>query len=201
EVEIRYILPTLLKAARQLAEQRRVQFVLPVAPGLEAQTVEARLRRGSSGASGIRVLERSTYDALAWSTLAIVASGTATVEAALLRRPMVVVYRVSPVTAFLARRMVDINFFSMVNILAGKKVVEELIQDGFTAPRLVSEVARLLDDPQAQSAMIEELKAVTSHLGKGGAIQRLADTVMKMVEAPKLELPSAATRAVQIREE
>lgn len=184
EVEIRYILPTLLRAARRISGQRRVQFVLPVAPGLETRRVETYLEQGSPGAPEIRVLEHATYDALAWSTLAVVASGTATVEAALLGRPMVVVYRVSPVTAFLARRMVDINFFSMVNILAGKKVVEELIQNDFTAPRLAAEVTRLLDGSQAQSAMVEELKAVTAHLGKGGAIQRLADTVMKMVEEP-----------------
>lgn len=184
EVEIRYILPTLLQAARRISGQRRVQFVLPVAPGIEKRRVEAYLEQGSPDAPEIRVLEHATYDALAWSTLAVVASGTATVEAALLGRPMVVVYRVSPVTAFLARRMVDINFFSMVNILAGKKVVEELIQNDFTAPRLANEVTRLLDDSQAQSAMVEELKAVTTHLGKGGAIQRLADTVMKMVEEP-----------------
>ncbi|HEV2417117.1 MAG TPA: lipid-A-disaccharide synthase, partial [Terriglobia bacterium] len=184
EVEIRYILPTLLQAARRISGQRRVQFVLPVAPGIEKRRIETYFQQGSLGALEIRVLDHATYDALAWSTLAVVASGTATVEAALLGRPMVVVYRVSPMTAFLARRMVDINFFSMVNILAGKKVVEELIQNDFTAPRLAAEVTRLLDDSQAQTAMIEELKAVTTHLGKGGAIQRLADTVMKMVEEP-----------------
>lgn len=191
EVEIRYILPTLLGAARQLSEQRRIQFVLPVAPGLEMSSIEAHLRRAAPRPPEIRLLDHSTYDALAWSTLAVVASGTATVEAALLGRPMVVVYRVSPVTAFLARRMVDIKFFSMVNILAGKKVVEELIQERFTVPNLLAELIRLLDNPSAQSKMIEDLKVVTARLGKGGAIERLADIVMGMVESPLSHEPSS----------
>lgn len=184
EVEIRYILPTLLRAARQLAAERRVQFVLPVAPGLEISSVESYVRQASVPLAEIRLLDHSTYDALAWSTLAVVASGTATVEAALLARPMIVVYRVSPVTAFLARRMVDINFFSMVNILAGKKIVEELIQERFTASNVFAEMVRLLDDPQMQSKMIKDLKGITARLGKGGAIERLADTVMRMLESP-----------------
>lgn len=186
EIEIRYILPTLLRAARRLSDERQVQFVLPVAPGLDPRAIEARLRQDAAGGPEIRILDHATYDALAWSTIAVVASGTATVEAALLARPMAVVYRVSPVTAFLARRMVDINFFSMVNILAGTKVVEELIQERFTAANVLAEMRRLLDHPETQSKMIEDLKAVTARLGKGGAINRLADTVMKMVENPCL---------------
>ncbi|MGH9378758.1 MAG: lipid-A-disaccharide synthase [Terriglobia bacterium] len=183
KIEIAYILPTILKAAAQLAQQRPIQFVLPVATGLDRGEIQARIERVSefSGLRGrVRLLEHAAYDALAYSTLAVVASGTATVEAALLERPMVVVYRVSPVTAFLARRMVDVPFFSMVNILARKKVVEELIQSGFTAPRLAAEITRLLEDPLAQSRMVEELRAVKSRLSGGGAIQRLAEVVVRM---------------------
>ncbi len=190
KVEIEFILPTLLRAADRLLRQRRVQFVIPVAPSLDARGIEARLRAawGDSGESRVRVLEHSTYDALAYSTLAVVASGTATVEAALLGCPMMVVYRVSRVTAFLARRMVDVRFFSMVNILAGKKVVEELIQGDFTTLRLTAEIIRLLDDREGRDAMAAELRQVKSRLGEGGAIERLADTVMKMVckQAPAL---------------
>lgn len=182
KVEIAYILPIMLEAVDQLSRQRRVQFVLPVAPSLEVRRIEARLRDARGLMAPVRVIEHATYDALAHSTIAIVASGTATVEAAMLESPMIVVYRVSPVTAFLARRMVDVEFFSMVNILAGKKIVEELIQNAFTGPRLVSEVNKLLDHPEAQSTMAENLRAVTSRLGGGGAIQRLADSVMRMCE-------------------
>lgn len=183
KIEIAYILPTILNAAVLLARRRPIQFVLPVAPGLEASGIQARIEGKPQAADlrgRIRLLEHSAYDALAYSTLAVVASGTATVEAALLARPMVVVYRVSPVTAFLARRMVDVPFFSMVNILARKKVVEELIQEEFTAPRLAKEVAKLLDDPAAQSSMAEELRRVKLRLSGGGAIERLADAVIRM---------------------
>lgn len=186
-VEISYILPTMLEAAARLARRRPIQFILPVAPGIDHGAIETRIERAPQFAvlqGRFRVLEHSAYDALAYSTLAVVASGTATVEAALLERPMVVVYRVSPVTAFLARRMVDVAFFGMVNILAGRKIVEELIQRDYTAARLTTEVERLLDDPLAKSCMVEELQAVKTRLSGGGAIARLADAVMTMAAKP-----------------
>lgn len=183
EVEIRYILPTVLQAARIIASGRPAQFVIPVAPGLESRFVTEFLKRHGQGLNA-QILERCANDALAWSTAAIVASGTATIEAALLGRPMAVVYRVSPVTAFLARRMVDIDFFSMVNILAGKEVVKEFIQERFTAENVAAEIGRLLDDPEARASMAEALKHVAARLGTGGAIQRLADRVIEMAAVP-----------------
>ncbi|MDE3180230.1 MAG: lipid-A-disaccharide synthase, partial [Acidobacteriota bacterium] len=179
KIELSYILPTLLEAAGQLAKE--CQFVVAVAPGLSASAIENQIKRNQTCASArICILEHSACDALAWSTIAVVASGTATIEAALLDRPMVVVYRVSPVTAFLARRMVDVPFFSMVNILAGRKIVQELIQRDFTAARLAGEVRKLLGDSEAQARMAEDLRAVKQRLGGGGAIQRLADAVLRM---------------------
>lgn len=189
EIELDYILPTLLDAARQLSARRQdLQFVLATAPTLNAARVEARLRRQLEMRRPVRVVTNATYDALAYSTVAVVASGTATVEAAILGCPMVVVYRVAPLTALFARRMVDVPFFSMVNLLAGKKVVEELIQDDFTAPRLTAAVTRLLDDPALQSKMKEELLAVKSRLGAPGAIERVAGSVLRMLQ------PSQETR-------
>ncbi|MGH9375035.1 MAG: lipid-A-disaccharide synthase, partial [Terriglobia bacterium] len=132
EIEIDYILPPLLGAIRKLSERRGVQFLLAAAPTLNAVRLRARLQKQLQPKHRVQVATDAAYDALAHSTVAVVASGTATVEAALLGRPMVVVYRVSPFTAFFARRMVDVPFFSMVNLLAGKKVVDELIQDDLT---------------------------------------------------------------------
>ncbi|MGH9354655.1 MAG: lipid-A-disaccharide synthase, partial [Terriglobia bacterium] len=184
QIELQYILPTLLRAARQLSAARQeLQFVLAAAPTLNAAWLETRLRDRLDARRPVRVVTDATYDALAYSTLAVVASGTATIEAAILGCPMVVVYRVAPLTAFFARRMVDVPFFSMVNLLAGQKVVEELIQDDFTAPRLAAAVTRLLDHPELQSKMKEELRAVKSRLGVPGAIERAADSILEMLQS------------------
>jgi lipid-A-disaccharide synthase len=181
EIEIQYILPTILEAVEKLSERRNLQWVLAVAPTLDARGIEARLRQSPVAARRVRVAPHAAYEALAYSDVAVVASGTATIEAALLERPMVVVYRVSRVTAFFARRMVDVPFFSMVNILAEKAVVPELIQQDFTPERLATEVARLLDSPETRSEMLKELQAVKSRLGGGGAIERVADAAVRMM--------------------
>ncbi len=181
-IEIAYNLPTVLDAARQLARDRNVQFALAVAPTLDAAQVAGHIRQAPELGARLRIVTGATYEALAFSTVAIVASGTATLEAALLERPMVVVYRVSPLTAFFARRMVDVPFFSMVNILAGGKIVEELIQKDFRSERLARVVACLLDQPELQLKMVEELRELKKRLGRGGAIERVAGAVLRMIE-------------------
>ena len=185
EIELDYLMPTLLEAVRQLSTRQGLQFVLAAASTLDPARIEERLQNHPGLRRALRVVTGATYDALAYSTVAVVASGTATIEAALLGRPMVVVYRVSPLTAFFARRMVDVPFFSMVNLLARKKVVEELIQDDLTAPRLAAAVAALLDHPELQSKMKEDLGEVKSRLGAPGAIERVAEIVLQMLQAPQ----------------
>jgi lipid-A-disaccharide synthase len=182
EIEISYILPPVLRAVALLSERRRLQFILAVAPTLDAARIERHLRRNSAIRGPVRIMTHATYDVLAHSTLAVVASGTATIEAALLGRPMVVVYRVSPVTAFFARWMVDVPFFSMVNILAGEEAVPELIQSGFTASRLTAEVERILDHPEVQLEMSRKFQALRSRLGNGGAIDRVAGITAAMIQ-------------------
>jgi lipid-A-disaccharide synthase len=180
EIEITYILPRLLEAASLLAQRRNLQFVLAAAPTLDAGRLEAFAHRNGNLKGVIKVVSHGTHEALAYSNAAVVASGTATLEAALLKRPMVVVYRVSPVSAFLARWMVDVPFFSIVNILAGKQVVPELIQSQFTASRIAAEMERLLDHPEIQSEMIREFGALKARLGNGGAIDRVARIALEM---------------------
>jgi lipid-A-disaccharide synthase len=131
----------------------------------------------------VRIVEGRTYDALASSNLAIVSSGTATVETALLDVPMVVVYRVTPLTAFLAKPLVRTPFFSMVNLIAGKRVVPELIQSDFTPERVSQEVLRLLRDPAARATMRESLAEVRNRLGPPGAVERAADAILDLVRA------------------
>jgi lipid-A-disaccharide synthase len=127
------------------------------------------------------IVENATYDLLAAAEVAIVSSGTATVEAALLGVPMVVVYRVAPFTAWVVRHLARTRLFAMVNVLAGKEVVPELIQDSFTPERVVDETQRLLASAEARAAMCRELANVREKLGPPGAIDRAADIIAEML--------------------
>lgn len=185
-IEVSLNLPAMLDAASRLATTRRLQFVLAVAPTLDPAWVQGLIARWGGGAS-IHLARGAAYSALAYARAAVVASGTATVEAALLGCPMVVVYRVSRVTAWLARLMLDVPFYSMVNLLAGRRVVPELIQENFTGSHVASEIAVLLDDAEARTKMVADLDRVRSQLllsdpsGSDGAIERAAGAVIRML--------------------
>ena len=175
--ELEHNLPPILDACRLLKTALPCQFALAVAPGLGAGQVAKYARPEVV----VHVVEGATYDALAAADVAIVSSGTATVEAALLGAPMVVVYRVSRASALVLRRMVRTPFYSMVNLIAGKRAVPELIQEDFTPPRLAQEVARLLGSPEVREQMKRELSEVRFKLGSGGAIERAADIIARML--------------------
>jgi lipid-A-disaccharide synthase len=130
------------------------------------------------------VVEGQTYDALAHADASIVSSGTATVEAALLDAPMVVLYRVTPLTAFLAGPLVRTEYFSMVNLIAGREVVPELIQKNFTSAKVAAQTLQLLTDPDAVRAMRANLAEVRRRLGPPGAVERAADAISALLAAP-----------------
>jgi lipid-A-disaccharide synthase len=182
EKEVSHILPTMLEAAHRLSLTHNAQFVVAVAPTLDRRWLEEALLKRYAGRATVRTATHATYDALEHCEVAIVASGTATLEAALRERPMVVVYRVSPLTWLLGRRLVNVPFYSMVNILAGKPVVPELIQSDFTAAKVAGRVEYLLDHPQAREEMKQEFRAVKGRLGPGGAIGRAADAVASRIQ-------------------
>ncbi len=191
KIEVTYNLPTMLEAAHRLSARRGgqgIQFVLALAPALDAERFETKMLADYAGKVTVRAVTHATYDALEHSDLAVVASGTATVEAALLQCPMVVVYRVAPLTAFLARFMIDVPFYSMVNLLAGKPVVKELIQRDFTEQAVAEEVERLLDDPEARGKMVEELGVIRSHLDVGGAVRRAAGAIVNFLQEQGIDL-------------
>jgi lipid-A-disaccharide synthase len=175
EIEQNY--PRVIEACERLAKTGNVQFVHAAAPGLSAEFFACYAQPRIE----IRRVERATYDALAAADCAIVASGTATIEAALLGTPMVVIYRVRPVTALILGRMIRTFFFSMVNLIGGRRVVPELIQDDFTPAAVESEVRRLLDSPAARDEMKSGLAEVREKLGPGGAIERAADIFARML--------------------
>jgi lipid-A-disaccharide synthase len=175
--EIAHHMPPLVQSCHLIAEGRRVEFVLALAPG----TSKSRISSYLTAEVPMHVVEDATYDALGAADVTIVSSGTATVEAALMDTPMIVIYRLAPVTAAIARCLVRAPMFAMVNLIAGKRVVPELVQNDFTPARVASEVIRLLDSPEARSEMRRNLASVREKLGPPGAIERAADIITGML--------------------
>jgi lipid-A-disaccharide synthase len=183
--EIAHHVPVLVEA---LAEMRRtspgrLEVVVAVAPGLGLEKLKAMF----PAQLGAKFVEEDTYNAVAAADLAIVSSGTATVETALLGKPMIVVYRLSPLTARLAKPLVRTKFFSMVNLIAGRAVVPELIQDDFTPRRLAEEVAKLLPSSKEGEHRVNDMKLglaeVQKLLGPPGAVDRAADVIAALLRA------------------
>jgi len=185
--EIAHHVPVLVQALAELGRTLPDSFgvVVAVAPGLDSQ----ELKRLFPGQRQVKFIEDDTYNALAAGDLAIVSSGTATVETALLGTPMIVVYRLSPLTARLAKPLVRTRFFSMVNLIAGRVVVPELIQDDFTPQRVAAEAEKLLSPSEEGKKRVEEmrrgLEEVRQLLGPPGAVERAADEIVKLLTAPK----------------
>jgi lipid-A-disaccharide synthase len=167
----------IVAACERLVQPGNVQFVHAVAHGLSPELLA---RHAKPGVKIVRVQD-ATYNALAAADCAIVASGTATVEAALLNTPMVVVYRVAPVTASILRHMVRTPFIGMVNLIGGKLVCPELIQDDFTPAAVEKQGRRILESPDARDEMKAGLAEVRAKLGPGGAIERAADIFARML--------------------
>jgi len=169
-------LSVLREACVKIHDATPVQFVVAAAPGRTE-----RLKSGWPSQLKIEVIEGQTYDALAHANVSIVSSGTATVEAALLDAPMVVVYRVTPLTALLASPLVRTKYLSMVNLIAGREVVPELIQKDFTPDQVAEQILRLLRDSAAAAAMRADLAEVRLRLGPPGAVERAAEEIAALL--------------------
>jgi lipid-A-disaccharide synthase len=182
EKVVRFNLPPMLDCAGQLAHSRKIQFVVAIAPSLDPEWVKSRLLEGRAGKATIRTVTNATIEALHYSDLAVVASGTSTVVAMLAECPMIVVYRVSPISWTIGKFLVDVPFYSMVNLLAKKAVVPELMQNDFNAAALAARCEYLLDNTQARQVMVDELRALRPRLGPGGAIGRAAAAVLKVLQ-------------------
>jgi lipid-A-disaccharide synthase len=183
QTEVSANLPAMLDAATRLTLNRKLQFVVAIAPTIDPHWLESTLLECYVSRATIRTAVHATYDALQHSELAVVASGTATLEAALRERPMVVVYRVSALTWLVGKFLVNVPYFSMVNILAKKPLVPELMQRDFNAVNLAARVEYLLDHAEARQEMIEGYKGVRARMGQGGALQRASDAIIQVYRA------------------
>lgn len=177
--EIRRILPAMVGAAKRLAAERPgLQVVVPVAPTIPREEVLSRFE--GSGVSPVLVEGRAP-EVVGASDTAVVASGTAVLEAGLMQRPLVVVYRVSLITYLVGRLMLKVAFVSLVNLLAGRRVVPELLQGDMTPERIADEVRRVWVPGPPREEMVQGLAEVRGRLGEVGAAHRAAETVLELL--------------------
>jgi lipid-A-disaccharide synthase len=186
--ELHAILPDLVRSARVIAERTpTVQFVLARAPHLSDELFTPLAEFPS--ASRPVVVEGETDAVLASADVAILASGTVTVQAALHGCPMVVVYRLGALTYTVGKPFVHVDTYAMVNLVAGRKVVPELIQEAFTPEAVAAETLRILNDPAHAAAVKADLAAVRARLGSAGASRRAAEAVIAAARAGKQYTP------------
>jgi lipid-A-disaccharide synthase len=175
--EVRLLMSVLAEAARRLTtEQPAVQFLVARAPSLDDHLFAPLEALRTSGVA-VGLLAEGADDVLAAADVVITASGTATVQTALHGKPMVIVYRVSGLTYAIARRVVRLPHYGMVNLVAGRSIVTELIQGDCTPERVSGEIKTLLLDEARAARMREDLADVVRRLGGPGASERAADAV------------------------
>lgn len=180
--EVGYHLPAMLEAADGLSREMPVQFIL-----VRAGTVERRFFENvpHQGRAQISAADGDAYNVLHASDLVWAASGTATLETALLLRPMVVIYRVAWLTYGLARLLVRVKHIGLVNIVAGEGVVPELIQGEVTAERIISESRRILNDANVREGIVRKFSQLREKLGSPGAADQVAGIALSMMSRRK----------------
>lgn len=178
-MEVEKMLPTLLEAAKIIQEEMPdVDFTMPRAGTIPLHMLEDKIR--TSGVN-VKITEGNNYDLFSVADLALATSGTVTLEAALCGLGSVIVYKTSPITAFIARLVINIPDIGLPNIVAGRHILPELLQENFT-PAKVAQAAMELLEPERNAKMHEDLAYVKERLGKPGAVNRVAELVLKIAE-------------------
>lgn len=201
--EIHYHLPVMLDAANRLRlagsglpaehSESSPQFVVPLASTIRREDVSAAieharlaaLNNSEAGDLSVTVIEGDTYNALGHSDFAVVASGTATVEAALAGTPMVIIYRGSELNWRLIRPLIHLDTFGMVNLIAGTRIVPELMQHDATGEKIAREATGILSDPARLARMRQDLERTRALLAAdgGSAAERAAHSVIELINA------------------
>lgn len=181
--ELERILPPMLEAAALISDRRpEVQFVVVVAPSRSSDEVRDIVRAQRATPlplpSCLHIVSGQSREALAAADVAAIASGTATLEAALLETPMVIVYKESAINWHTLGRLITTDHYGLVNLVAGERVATELMQDDLNGERLANELLSLLDEKRNKNAR-QRLREVAQQLGEGGASQRAAERVLE----------------------
>ncbi len=175
--ELQRILPPMADAIRKLhAARPEIQPVVVVAPSRTIEETKAIL----SSLNSIKIVQGQTREALAASEAAAIASGTATLEGALLETPMVVVYKESAVNWHTLGRLITVPHYGLVNLVAGAEIAKELMQNDLTGKKLAHEIIQLLDPKRNKTARVE-LRRVSNLLGEAGASERAADLILEFL--------------------
>lgn len=154
------------------------QFIVPAAQGISPSALQAK---ADAAGVPVKIVQEMFYQTLGVCDLVLVASGTATLQAALMQKPMVILYRVSPLTYLAGRMLIRIPWIGLANIIAGKTVVPELIQHDVTPERIATAACAMLDDPGRMRAVEQELASVARKIGPPGAARRVAEMALEMM--------------------
>jgi lipid-A-disaccharide synthase len=177
--EVRRLLPPMIDSIHLLRkEMPDLQFIIPLAPGISKETLSPWM---SDISAPVKAVEGWTYDVMNVSELLITASGTATLEAMILGKPMVIVYKVSWADYWVGRLMIQVEYIGLANLVAGKEVAPELIQKEVTPERIAEEALRLLRDPILNRHVTESMAEGRQKLGESGAVQRAAHIVTSLL--------------------
>jgi lipid-A-disaccharide synthase len=185
---IENVLPTMWAAARQLESSHPdCSFILPAPLPKTEQILREHIGRLPAGPARWEIVTGNTRQVLRQASAAMVASGTATIETSLMLCPMIVVYRMPAMNFFLARRLVRVENIGMVNIVAGKKICPEFIQDQATPATLAEGIQPLLAATPERATMVDELRRANAALGPGGAAARAAEAVLAALKRPSFD--------------
>jgi lipid-A-disaccharide synthase len=177
--ELKYHMPVLVEALERIKSEWDTQFVLLQAESLEKDFLLSLI---PSWLKGLKILSEDHYEAVASSDLVLSACGTANLEAALLETPLVSFYRISPLTYLFVHRLAAIKNFSIVNILAGERIIPELIQRDFTAQNIFEETKKIIDSEEQRSEMIAQFRKIRKILGEKTAPQNVALELEKLIK-------------------
>jgi lipid-A-disaccharide synthase len=177
--EVERLLPSLLASAHLLQKEiQDLQFIIPLAPGIPKTILSSQMK---NIAVPVKVVEGFTYDVMNLSELLITASGTATLEGAILGKPMIIIYKVSFPSYWIGRALIRVDHIGLVNLLAEKEIAPELIQKDVNPQRIADEAFRILRDPILSRKMTESMGEVRQKLGEPGAAQRAARIVISLL--------------------
>ena len=181
--EITYNLPILLRTARLLSWKRPIQFLLPLVSEIHS-ILARRILKEEAGTLPVKIVVNDTYNAVGHSDLAVVASGTATLEAALLGTPLISVFKISNLTWIIGQYLVRVPHYCLVNLIAGERIVPELYQTAFNEETLYNEITKFLDNETLMKRARIDLSNIRMKLGKGGAIVRAAEQILTLFNTP-----------------
>lgn len=184
QAEVRRHLPVLLRSAVLLQKEiPDLQFVIPLAPSISEIEVRSHIKMNSIE---MKIVKGFVYDLMNLSELLLLASGTATLEAALLEKPMVILYKVSFLSYWIGRGLIHVRHIGLVNLLAGHEIIKELIQKEATPEKIAKEALRLLKDQTLYQKVVTSLRAVRRSLGEPGAAQRAAEIILSLLKRNEL---------------